>query len=115
MKIETVKITQEEAILLSYFMEENIFQQITFNDIMPVVEKIESIHNSHHGYFGVYINSNSCSIQGTKLHLSLRDSNYGDVYMSDPNAILNTKLQSTVYNVIEFIKWYNSIVPMEVL
>ena len=76
--------------------------------LMPIVEKIESIYSDHHGYFGVYINSNSCSIYGTNLHLVIEpDSNYGDVYLSDPNAIFNSKIESTWYNIVEFIKWYN--------
>lgn len=75
--------------------------------LMQVVEKIESIHSKHHGYFGVHISSNSCSIQGTNLHLSLKDPKYGYVYTSDTEAIFSTKLQSTFYNVVAFIKWYN--------
>lgn len=76
--------------------------------LMPVVEKIESIYNEHHGYFGVHISSNSCSIQGTNLHKAIEDlSGYGWVYMSDSNAILNTKIESTWYNVVEFINWHN--------
>lgn len=79
-----------------------------WNWLIPVVEKIESIYSEHHGYFGVHISSNSCSIQGTKLHLAIeKNSKYGYVYMSDPNAILETKLESTYYNVVAFIKWYN--------
>ena len=79
-----------------------------WNWLMPVVEAIESIHDEHHGYFQVHIHSNACDIQGTMLHKSIEDlEGYGAVYMSDPNAILNTKLESTYYNVVEFIKWYN--------
>lgn len=75
--------------------------------LMPVVEKIESLEDEHHGRFGVHIYSNTCSIQGTNLHLAINDSSYGYVYMSDPNAVFNTKLESTYYNVVEFIKWWN--------
>lgn len=80
-----------------------------WDDLMPVVDKIESIHDEHHGYFGVHISSNGCSIQGTNLHKAINDlSGYGWVYMSDPNAIFSTKIESTWYNVVEFIKWYNA-------
>lgn len=77
--------------------------------IMPVVEKIEAIHDDHHGYFGVHISSNSCSIQGTNLWKCLKEeSEYPAVYCSDPNAVFPTKIESTWYNVVEFIKWYNT-------
>lgn len=79
----------------------------SWNRLIPVVEKIESIHDEHHGYFGVYISSNNCTIQGTLLHLALNDSSYDYVYMSDPNAIFSTKIESTWYNVVQFIRWYN--------
>ena len=47
-------------------------------------------------------------IQGTKLYLALKAPNtYGFVYMSDANAIFPTKIESTWYNVIEFIKFYS--------
>jgi len=79
-----------------------------WNWLMPVVEKIENLHDDHHGYFQVHIHSNACDIQGTNLWKAIEPgSTYGDVYMSDPNAILNTKIESTYHNVIQFIKWYN--------
>jgi hypothetical protein len=74
--------------------------------LIKVVEKIEGIFDEHHGFFGVYISSNSCTIQGTFLHRSIDNPDYGAVYMSDPNAILNTKIESTWYNVVQFIQWY---------
>ena len=80
----------------------------SWNDLMLVIEKIESIENPHHGFFGIHISSNGCSIQGTKLHLALEDlAGYGYVYCSDPNAIFETKIESTWYNIVEFIKWWN--------
>ena len=76
---------------------------------MPVVEKIESIYDEHHGYFSVYLVGNGCTIQGTKLHLALDNlEKYGWVYMSDPNAIYDTKIESTYWAVVEFIKWYTT-------
>ena len=72
--------------------------------LMPVVEKIELIKDEHHGYFAVYINSNSCTIQGTNLRL--------DEPMADPpiyysQVVLHTKLDATYHCVFMFIKWYN--------
>lgn len=78
-----------------------------WNWLMKVVEKIEKIYDEHDGFYGVHLRSNACDIQGTKLHLSLRDSKYGYVYMSDPNAIFPTKIESTWYAVVQFVKWYN--------
>ena len=78
-----------------------------WNQLMPVVEKIEEIYDEHHGFFAVHIHSNCCDIQGTKLHLALDNNGYGPVYTSDPNAILSTKIESTFYNVVKFIEWYN--------
>lgn len=78
-----------------------------WNLLIPVVEKIESIHDDHHGYFGVHIYSNSCTIQGTNLNMAIEGS-IDYVYMSDPNAILPTKIESTFYNVVAFIKFYNA-------
>jgi hypothetical protein len=79
-----------------------------WNELMKVVEKIESIENKHHGYFQVHIHSNSCDIQGTNLWKAIENlQEYGWVYMSDPNAILGTKFESTYYNVVAFIKWWN--------
>lgn len=74
--------------------------------LMPIVEKIESIYDEHHGYFGVYISSNTCTIQGTNLHLAIKNlSKYGSVYYRE--VILDSKIESTWYSVVEFIKWYN--------
>lgn len=112
MGISLIKISEEERKLLSDFIGEDIGSEIDFNRLMPVVEKIESIYDDHHGYFAVHISSNGCNIQGTNLWKTLEGRegyNTPDtaVYMSDPNAILGTKLESTYYNVVQFIKWYN--------
>ena len=92
----------------------NLKYHSSWDWLMPVVEKIESIHDKHHGYFGVHISSNTCSIQGTNLWKSLllaipfdASKPYGPVYCSDTNAIFDTKIESTWYAVVSFIKWYN--------
>ena len=77
--------------------------------LMKVVEKIESIQDDHHGYFQVHISGNSCTIQGSNLWKAIEpNSKYGWVYLSDPNAIFETKRESTWYNVIKFIQWYET-------
>jgi hypothetical protein len=76
--------------------------------LMKVVEKIESIQDDHHGHFQVHISGNSCTIFGSYLWKAIGDENYGHVYLSDPNAIFETKRESTWYNVIKFIQWYET-------
>ncbi len=77
--------------------------------LMLAVEAIEALPTDpHDGNYGVHIVSNTCTIQGTLLHLAIRDlDGYGPVYLSDVNAVFPTKLESTYYNVVEFIKWHN--------
>lgn len=71
--------------------------------LMPVIEKIESIYDDFHGYFGVYISSNSCTIQGTKLNTTIENPHYA-YYNSECRE---TKIESTYHAVVLFIKWYN--------
>lgn len=68
--------------------------------LMPVVEKIESIYDEFHGYFGVHISSNSCCIQGTKLNL--KDKHYAYFV----NTVAKNKIEATYISIIHFIKWY---------
>ena len=76
-----------------------------WNLLMPVVEKIEDIKDTHHGHFVVYIGSNECTIQATNLRT--------DKPLTDPphyfdDVTLDTKKISTWYAVIRFIQWYNT-------
>ena len=59
----------------------------------------------HHGYFGVYISSNSCSIQGTHLHLSLENTKYGSVYFNEEYG--DDKKEATWQACVNFVEWYN--------
>ena len=70
--------------------------------LMPVVEEIESINDPHHGFFGVFISSNSCTIQGTNFRSDVISD--PPVYFND--ATLNSKLEATYYCIIKFIEWY---------
>lgn len=74
-----------------------------WNWLMPVIEKIESIYDEFHGYFGVHITSNSCTIQGTKLRLDKDNPHYA--YFADWYA--NTKIEATYIAVVNWIKWWN--------
>lgn len=70
--------------------------------LMDLVEEIESINDDKYGRFSVHIYSNVCCIQSTRTDPFHKL----PLYMSDPNAILNSKIESTYYNVVSFIKWY---------
>ena len=74
-----------------------------WNWLMEVVEKIESIKDPHHGYFGVYISSNSCTIQGTRFRSDKIEE--PPVYFND--TILSSKIERTYIAAVMFIKWYN--------
>jgi hypothetical protein len=71
--------------------------------LMPVVEKIESMSTEIDGYFGVYISSNGCTIQGTKFRPDINH----EAYFTQEYA--PTKLQATWVAVIYFIMWYNKV------
>ena len=75
-----------------------------WNWLMEVVEKIESIKDSYHGRFGVYISSNSCTIQSTNFRPDKPIPNPPHYY---DNIVLNTKIESTYYSVLNFINFYN--------
>lgn len=72
--------------------------------LMPVVEKIESIDNPYHGYFGVHICSNGCTIQATNLRTDKPITNPPH-YFDD--VTLDTKILSTWYAIVRFIQFYN--------
>lgn len=76
----------------------------SWNWLMPLVEKIESIWHDDHGYFGVFISSNGCTIQGTKFRSDIIEQNVPPVYFN--NVVLGSKLESTYYAITNFIKWY---------
>lgn len=77
----------------------------SWNWLMSIVEKIESILDEYHGYFGVHIVSNSCTIQATNFR--------PDKKIPDPphyfaTYTMNSKIESAWYAIVEFIKWYNT-------
>jgi len=76
----------------------------SWNDLMSVVEKIESIYDNFHGYFGVHISSNSCSIQGTNLRTDPENPCYA--YFNETYG--DNKIQATWLAVVSFIKWYTN-------
>jgi hypothetical protein len=84
--------------------ENDLEYHISWDWLMPVVEKIESIHDEFHGYFGVHISSNSCTIQGTKLRTD--PENFHAAYFD--NVTHDTKIAATHLAVIQFIQFYNT-------
>jgi hypothetical protein len=77
---------------------------ISWDCLMAVVDKIESIKDSYHGRFGIYISSNSCTIQSTNFRPDKPIPNPPHYY---DNIVLNTKIESVYYSVINFINFYN--------
>lgn len=103
-----IEITWEDWCLLQKFMgwaptHPQEAKTIDWNNLMPVVERIESIYDDFHGYFGVYISSNCCTIQGTKLRTTSED--FHPAYFAEHYG--KTKLGATKSAVVEFIKWHN--------
>jgi hypothetical protein len=72
--------------------------------LMPVVDRIESMHDDFHGYFGVHISSNSCCIQGTKLRTDPGNEHYA--YFNE--VVHETKIKATHWAIYQFIQWYNN-------
>lgn len=72
--------------------------------LMPVVEKIETLKSELGGKYGVYIVSNGCCIQDTKLDL---DKGVGYFSQHYKTCREKSKLASTYEAVVQFIKWYN--------
>ena len=75
-----------------------------WNWIMEVVEKIESIYDDFHGYFGVHMSSNGCVIQGTKLRTNPENPHYA--YFNE--SIMSSKKEAAVQVIWEFLNWYNN-------
>jgi len=79
------------------------FIDADWDSLMEVVEKIEAIFDPHHGFFGVHINSNGCTIQGTFLRTNIKQN--PPVYFD--TITHGTKYMSTLLAVTNFIVWFN--------
>lgn len=80
-----------------------------WNYLMKIIDKIESIRHPEYGWFMVSVQSNVCHIHSQHL---TRAMGYGEdvaAYMSDPNAVFPTKIESVWYNCAQFVKFYNEI------
>lgn len=70
--------------------------------LMTVIERVENISRDPlHGKFGVYIGSNCCTIQGSKML-----TNVYKVYFQDHYA--STKIEATWVAIVNFIEWHNN-------
>lgn len=88
------------------FIHEKLYFDSDWVVLMKIVEKIESIRHPEYGWFIAQIQSNTCSIQSEHLQKSIRGEDV-NAYMSDPNAVFPTKIESVWYNCVQFVKFYN--------
>lgn len=72
--------------------------------LMPVVEKVESIETDFDGYFQVHISSNGCTISGTRLNTSIENPHYA--YFND--VVHESKISATWLAIVQFIQWYKT-------
>ena len=94
----------ETGVKPDYYFIDGYLYNSSWNRLMPVVEKIEEINDPHHGYFGVHISSNNCTIQATNFRPNKPMANPPH-YFSDHHG--ESKIQATWFAVIQFLKWYN--------
>lgn len=73
----------------------------SWEDIIEVVEKIESLTSDSGGHWGVHIISNTCTIQDTNWYKK------EGFYFCE--VTLTTKLESTWSAVVRFIDFYNKL------
>ena len=99
-EMETYREFRKDGYL---WYENEIKYHSSWDWLMPVVEKIESIYDDFHGYFGIYIGGNGCTVQGTKFRPDVAMPRY--VYYDE--VTLATKIEATHKVVYNFIIWYN--------
>lgn len=77
-----------------------------WNYLMKVIDKIESIRHPEYGWFMVSVQSNVCHIHSQHLSRAMGEPDIV-AYMSDPNAVFPTKIESVWYNCVQFVKFYD--------
>lgn len=102
--IKTILSAQLDDLYVKDF-ERELKYHSSWDWLMPVVEKIEGTCHEHHGYFGVYISANTCTIQATKLRTDQPLASPPHYY---DEQISGTKIKATWLAVIQFIQWYQS-------
>jgi hypothetical protein len=94
MEISIVKMNKDESNLLSNFIGEKIGDEIDFNRLMPVVEKIEGM--------GCIVEIWLSGGKGCRITKVMSKTKSWTVPIESNSTI------ETVYKaVVEFIKWYN--------
>lgn len=93
--VEAYKFTGNQVFINNFY---------TWNDIMFLINEIELIDDPRYGKFSVFIQRNECTIYSEFV---LFDKYNRKKYISDPNAIFDSKIESTVYNLYKFLKFYN--------
>lgn len=84
-------------------LKDELFYHSSWDWLMLVVEKIESIHDEFHGFFGCFISSNCCTIQGTNMRLDPDQARHVFFYESYGK----TKIEACFRSVVFFIEWFN--------
>ena len=99
---ENIESELKSAFLINEFMHsEYTLNYSSWECLMQVVEKIESIYDKNHGRFVVQIAHNGCQIQSTKFRPHEKcDAYYSDTYDKD-------KISACWKAVTGFINWYN--------
>ena len=93
-KEESLKFNTEDQYLNFAFTPNSDWE-----DIMMVVEKIESIEDDYNVRFEVFISGNQCTIQSTRLYKLVNG------YFNE--EFDETKLTATYKACLNFVKWYN--------
>jgi hypothetical protein len=91
----------------NYRYNNEIYSELAFhinwNMLMEAVEFIERLKYEFHGYIGVHISSNNCTMQGTKLRTD--PENFHAAFFTDTHG--KNKKEATFIAVSEFAKLYN--------
>lgn len=84
--------------------DEGLTFDIDWEYLMNAVEFVESLEYDSHGFMGVHITANSCTIQGTNLNLS--PENYRPAYFYEQHA--SNKITAVFLAIGYFATLYNS-------
>jgi hypothetical protein len=88
MEIQTIRISENDKILLSVFMDEEYPISIDFNWLIPVIDRIFKLEFD--------------KVEGLREYSLKQETIFDEVVFGFHSDIIN------VYNVVvEFIKWYN--------
>lgn len=104
MEIQTIKISEEDRKLLSDFYGEDLGNEIDFNRLMPVVEKIESLGYATKFRYEAFTSGPENAYHDIEI-FSLNENNGYKRVACCMDRI--PKIKAVYKAVVEFIKWYN--------